>query len=87
MKDFIFCLTFISFCSADILRDWSKFKVQYKKNYKSSEEESKRLEIFKENCDFIAQHNENISSFRVGVNDDADLTYDEISERLTMKPG
>jgi Cathepsin propeptide inhibitor domain (I29) len=60
---------------------WEKFKKDYDKSYKSDVEQ-KRFEAFKENCKKFDDHNEKYErgefSFKMGVNRDADLTYDEI---------
>lgn len=62
---------------------WRDFKIKYNKTYESQEEATKRFEIFKANCNFFRDHNENKTmTFRVGENKIADLTYDEISKRL-----
>merc|ERR1711981_1125673 len=59
---------------------WLKFKADYNKHYDSNgNEEQKRLEIFKANVDVIEEHNAKKLSYWLGVNEFADLTWDEFS--------
>lgn len=64
---------------------WKSFKLEFNKNYKSVDEEAKRFKIFRENFNEFEAHNRKYEagevSFKLGVNRDADLTYDEIENR------
>lgn len=83
---FLLVVTFTVHESAASLQDqWKDFKIKFSKSYKSPEEEAKRFEVFKENCEFIQKHNENAITYKVGVNRDADQTREEISKRLQLE--
>jgi len=56
---------------------FSKFKQEYSRNYATIEEESKRYAIFKENVDWINNHNKLGLSYTVGINNFADITNEE----------
>lgn len=63
--------------------NWSNFKINFNKTYKNSEEETKRFEIFKENFEFITNHNGNKTfKFKVHVNRFADVSEDEVVAEL-----
>ncbi|XP_070137794.1 cathepsin L1-like [Drosophila bipectinata] len=67
----------------DIL-DWSLFKLINNKEYLDETEEAIRFEIFKENKQFIAEHNKKWDrgevSFNVALNEYADLLRHEFNE-------
>lgn len=69
---------------------WESFKIKFKKIYKSSDEETKRFTIFKENCAWFethnVQHDAGFVAFNVGVNRDADLSAEEIANKFEEKP-
>jgi Cathepsin propeptide inhibitor domain (I29) len=91
MNTFNFLIIFCALArigdAVSIEDQWKLFKINFNKSYKTPQEEEKRFEIFKENCEFFHEHNENETmTFEVGVNRDADLTHDETSKRLEIHP-
>lgn len=71
--------------STTVEDDWKVFMIKFKKSYKSSKEEITRFEIFKENLNFIENHNKNRSmTFQLLTNQYSDLNDSERSEG--MKP-
>jgi C1A family cysteine protease len=59
---------------------WLQFKGDYNKQYDSNGgDEQKRFEVFKANVDIIEEHNAKKLSYRLGVNEFTDLTWDEFS--------
>lgn len=62
---------------------FAEWKVKYDKSYDKSMEESRRLQIFKENLRYITEHNrpENNHSFTLALNQFADLTTEEFATK------
>lgn len=62
--------------------EWNEFKAKFNRTYKQPSEESKRFQIFAENCEKIQVHNDlyeaGNETFKLGINRYGDLTYDEI---------
>jgi KDEL-tailed cysteine endopeptidase len=68
------------------LNEFVKFKKQFKKSYKDLEEYMKRHRIFRENFDYIQNHNKNNkNSLVLGINYLVDLTQDEFKSKYTNK--
>jgi len=64
----------------DVSTMWKQFKKDYKKTYPSNgDEEQKRFGIFKKNVQHIEETNAKQSSYWLGVNEFADLTWEEFS--------
>ncbi|MQM02135.1 hypothetical protein Taro_034899, partial [Colocasia esculenta] len=70
---------------------FEEWQVKHEKSYQDLEEKQKRFEIFRNNLQFIDEHNrpENNHSFTVGLNDFADLSHEEyrsmfLSPQLNM---
>lgn len=71
--------------SASVKQEWETFKVTYKKFYHSYAIEVQKFEVFKENLNYIQNHNGNLSvSFKLGLNFGADLTDDEFNENQNL---
>ena len=71
-------------CNSDSLEhtyDFSKFVRKYNKNYLDSNETETRYKTFVENKKFITSHN-NKNSFKVGINQFADIGNDEYKRML-----
>jgi len=65
---------------------FAKFKAEFKKEYKSVEEEAKRLEIFVKNVMFIHEQNAKQSSYKLEVNEFADMSREEFrTQRFGVK--
>ena len=81
MKSIKFCLVFVlcigAVCAVSDEDEWKNFKTKFNKTYENSEEEAKRLEIFKNNLEFIRKHDERENKFKVEVNRLADLNTNE----------
>ena len=75
----------IGLTSASNDSQWNDFKTNFNKTYKTNVEEQKRFRIFRDNCFMFEEHNRKYEhgdvSFKMGINRDADLTYDEITLR------
>lgn len=57
---------------------FSLFQTRFRRAYSTVQELENRYEIFKDNLDFIISHNLNSkSSFTLGINNFADMTFDE----------
>ena len=68
---------------------WQKFKQDYNKDYSGNgEDEQSKFEVFKANVDIIEEHNAKKLSYWLGVNEFADLTWEEFSStHLGYKAG
>ncbi|XP_036334568.1 cathepsin L-like [Rhagoletis pomonella] len=70
-------------CSDD---SWQLYKLQFRKQYRSSVEDARRRVIFCNNIHMIYDHNERYKrgevTFEMGVNQFADLTSDEFRRWL-----
>lgn len=77
-----------AFDTAD--KEWIDFKDVYNKTYSTFSDEVERFKIFKKNCATFSEHNRKyelgIVTFKMGINRDADLTFEEIDEREEIEP-
>ncbi|KAI9072941.1 hypothetical protein K1719_032573 [Acacia pycnantha] len=67
----------------DIFELFGEWQKEHNKHYQTKEEELKRFEIFKSNLNFIVRKNSkrsSASSYRLGLNQFADLTFEEFSK-------
>jgi len=62
------------------IQSWQEWKQTFGKNYLSATEHNLRQKIYQKNVEFIKIHNSKGLSFRVGVNQFADLTIEEFAE-------
>lgn len=66
---------------------WSEFKLKYNKKYQSEEDEAYRQSVWTSTLEMISEHNAEFEAgehtFNIGENELADLTPDEIKERMT----
>jgi C1A family cysteine protease len=60
---------------------------QHEKSYSSEEEFNRRLEIFQANAVKVEEHNAKKLSWRMGLNQFADLTSDEFAALQTLREG
>merc|ERR1712136_645191 len=66
---------------------WDHFKTKYGKVYNGITDESARFQIFKGHADFIHTTNAQNLSYRLKVNEFADLTTSEfVSQYIVYKP-
>jgi len=83
MKAFAVGASLVTLAAADkpdYAAMWNQFKSDYNKDYsKNGEDEQKRFDIFKANVDVIEEHNAKKLSYWLGVNEFADMTWDEFS--------
>lgn len=78
------CVTSISRNSTEVEDQWRDFKINFKRTYKTSAEETKRFSIFKENFNFIQDHNKNdTTTFKIEVNREADKNNED---HVELKP-
>lgn len=65
--------------------EWASFKLKFNKTYETFSENANRFRIFKKNLGKFREHNTRFErgdvTFRMGVNRDADMTFEEIDER------
>lgn len=75
---------------ASVVDEWQSFKTKFNKTYETFSEEADRFKIFKKNHEKFKEHNIKFErgdvTFRMGVNRDADMTYEEIDEREKIVP-
>lgn len=72
-----------SSASSTVEYEWADFKIKFNKVYENPKEEFKRFAIFRKQYNVICDHNENETvTFKLGVNQNADLSDDEISATL-----
>jgi C1A family cysteine protease len=65
---------------------FDKFVSQYGKKYATAEELMFRFYAFKSNVEAIRAHNAKALSWQLGVNEFADLTWDEFRGRMGLRP-
>merc|ERR1712070_181591 len=68
--------------SPDYKAMWEQYKKDYNKEFdpaSNGNDEEKRFNIFKENVDFIETTNAKELSYKLGLNEFADLTWDEFA--------
>ena len=89
----LLCLTLaISCVSSTLFQDelWDQFKVKFNRNYKTIAENDFRKQIFMKELSEIEKHNENyeqgLSSYKQGINQFSDWTWEEFSQTILMKP-
>lgn len=58
-------------------KNWHDFKIMYNKQYTNKSIEEYRENIFNDNIAMINNHNHNYDSYKLGINEFADLTQDE----------
>lgn len=89
MKTFSFVPSFLALTVAekpDYNAMWENFRVVHKKTFENDEDA--RFQIFKANVDIISAHNAKKSSYTLGVNEFAHLTWDEFANaHLGFKAG
>jgi len=65
---------------------WEEFKLKYNKKYESEEDETYRQSVWTSTVEMISEHNAEFQAgehtFNIGENELADLTPDEIKERM-----
>mmetsp|Transcript_19449 Transcript_19449/g.43083 ORF Transcript_19449/g.43083 Transcript_19449/m.43083 type:complete len:334 (-) Transcript_19449:86-1087(-) len=71
-------LSVVSLATPDYETMWSEFKETYNKIYNGDEEE-KRFGVFKQNVDLVEAENAKQLTYKLGVNEFADLTADEFA--------
>ena len=88
----LFCLALLISCvSSTLIQEnlWDQFKVKYNRNYKSTENEY-RKQIFMKELAEIEAHNQKfdsgLSSYKQGINQYSDWTWEEFSQTILMKP-
>jgi len=83
MKAFAFGVSVATLAAADkpdYAAMWVKFKSDYNKDYSGNGvDEQTKFEVFKANVDVIEEHNAKKLSYWLGVNEFADLTWEEFS--------
>jgi C1A family cysteine protease len=62
-------------------------KVFYNKSYKSPADETLKQQIFTENLTKVSLHNNNNSTFQLGINKLADMTFDEFMKMNEISRG
>lgn len=77
-------LSFTSTTIPEIL-SWEDWKQVFGKKYLTDDEHNRAQQVYLKNVDFIKAHNAKDLSFRVGVNQFADLTIDDFS-RIYLRP-
>lgn len=65
---------------AEYLNQFTRFVTTYNKQYSSVQEFSHKYNVFRANYDKITTHNNKNTSWRLGVNEFADLTWDEFKQ-------
>jgi hypothetical protein len=62
-------------------------QLKHDKQYVSLDEDRYRFNVYLENCDFIAKHNqrfyEGLETYEMAENHLADLTYEEVLQQFT----
>jgi C1A family cysteine protease len=84
MKAFVGAAVVAAASAAELSGEFDEFVKQFGRNYASAEEKEYRKQVFHKNLDWIAAENAKGKSYRVGVTQFADLTFDEFkAEYLT----
>jgi cathepsin L len=76
-----FTLAVNAFSESLYKSSFQTFMTTYGKSY-ASEEFQKRFDIFRYHMDFIAEHNKQNNTYRVGLNEFADLSIEEFSKMM-----
>jgi cathepsin L len=87
IKTFVLFAVFFTVTTAFLLEphygiEFGRFMQKHGKTYESSAEQAYRYRIFKSNLDYINTHNANEDSFKLAVNQFADMTNNEFRERF-----
>ncbi|CAG2176246.1 unnamed protein product [Oppiella nova] len=93
MKAFIALALIVSVSAVPLQEldsEWIGFKNEFRGNsYLGAEEEAMRRQIFERNYEYITAHNaeadEGLHTFRLGVNQFADKTFQEYQQLLTLR--
>merc|ERR1711944_343373 len=71
-------------------QQWDDFKVKFNKGFRDLKHESERRAVFEANLDTIEAHNvkdeKGLSSYKMGINQFTDMTYEEFSNLVLMDP-
>merc|ERR1712141_558075 len=89
----LFTLISLGTCTTILRYDhesqWQEYKLTYKKEYKTSNDELKRKAIFMSNVEQIEKHNlkfeQGLSTYKQGVNAYSDWTWEEFQDRFLLK--
>merc|ERR1712038_686830 len=90
MKFLIVAALFSLAASASVGRNqqWDEFKVKFGKQHRDLKHESERRAVFEKNMDLIEAHNakyeKGLSTYKMGINQFTDLTYEEFSNTVLM---
>lgn len=85
MKFVIFILILALTNALVVDTEWNRFKQTFKRQFRTISEEERRHEIFRDNLKKIEQHNNNSNStYKMGLNQFADMTKDEFLSTLTL---
>merc|ERR1711981_840807 len=70
-------------------QQWEEFKGAFRREFRDLKHESERRQVFESNLDFIEYHNakfeKGLSSYKMGVNQFTDMTYEEFSNIMLME--
>merc|ERR1711992_194335 len=84
----LFCLA--ACASVDRNQQWEEFKGSFGREFRDLKHESERRQVFESNLDFIEYHNakfeKGLSSYKMGINQFTDMTYEEFSNMMLMEP-
>lgn len=64
---------------------FSSWQIRHGKSYVDEPEKLHRMKVFKDNLFYIHAHNSKDSSFKMGLNEFSDLTFEEFSDTMLMK--
>jgi len=71
-------------------QEWEEFKVKFGKGFRDLKHESQRRAVFESNLNLIEAHNakfeKGLSSYKMGINQFTDMTYQEFSNAMLMEP-
>merc|ERR1712010_356202 len=71
-------------------QQWEEFKGTFRREFRDLKHESERRKVFESNLDFIEYHNakfeKGLSSYKMGINQFTDMTYEEFSNMMLMEP-
>ncbi|MPC28644.1 Digestive cysteine proteinase 3 [Portunus trituberculatus] len=87
MKAFVLlACTVVLAAATPSYNEWQRFKIQFGKQYRSSQEEEYRKSVFEQNQEFIDNHNkkfeDGLVTFTLKMNQFGDLTTDEINHMM-----
>ncbi|XP_072375887.1 cathepsin L-like proteinase [Diabrotica undecimpunctata] len=88
MKLFLFVITIVTVNCLKDVQIWNNFKVTFEKSYINKNEEVDRFKIFQDNLRQIEEHNARYNmgkeTYKMGLNQFADLTRDEFVQMLGL---